>query len=75
MEVPRGQKLIIGARWSWTARGMRCGFAEEVFLQMGEGGCNSMLSSANTVITLHIVDTTSRCMLVVQVRRMYSLLY
>ena len=27
-----GQKLIIKARWSWTARWMRCGFAEEVLL-------------------------------------------
>ena len=34
MEVPRGRKHITGARWSWTARRMRCGCAQEVLLQM-----------------------------------------
>ena len=75
MEVPKGQKLIIGARWSWTAHRMQCGFAEDVLLQMGEGGRNSMLWSVNTVFTLQLVDTTTRLTSLAQVRHMYSLLY
>ena len=42
---------------------------------MGEGGCNPMLLSVNIVLTLQVVDTTSQCTPLAQVRHMYRLLY
>ena len=75
VNVPRVQRLIIGARWSQTARQMRCGRVEAGLQPNGEGGCNSMLLSVNMKLTLVLVNTTLLCTPVAFVRLMYSILY